>query len=159
MTEPIETPPEPQPADDEPMSLGEARKLRREHASLRQRLHEKDEQIRDKDEQLGAAAAVVSAYQLAEVKRVAGEVLHDPDDLLAHQPDMTVYFDAEFAGMVNADNVVEQAKELIRQRPHLGKPQTAPPPTDRPIESLRPGASPAGEKTTAPTWAQALRGQ
>jgi hypothetical protein len=139
MTEPTpepETPPEPQPApDDEPMTVSEARKLRRESASLRARLHEAEEQ-------LGAAAAVLSAYQLNEVRRIAGETLVDPDDLITRQPDMSAYIDEQFAGLVNADRVTEQAKALIAQRPHLAKPSAGPPPTDRPIEGLRSGTRP-----------------
>jgi hypothetical protein len=96
--------------------------------------------------------------QLAEVKRVAGEVLHDPDDLLRHQPDMSNYFDTEFEGVINADNVVAAAKELAAEHPHLGKPQqVTPPPTDQPVEGLRPGASPAPRPAPA-SWSAVIRG-
>jgi hypothetical protein len=145
-TEPNE--PTPAPVDDvdehddvdEPQTIEQARKLRAENRSLRNRL-------RALEEEYGAASAVLSAMQLAEVKRVAAEVLHDPDDLLAHQPDMAQYFDDEFTSMISADKVTERAKELIAGKPHLAKPPTAPPPTDRPIESLRPGARGQGAGT------------
>ncbi len=40
------------------------------------------------------------------------------------------------------ETVVEAAKRLAAQRPHLAKPTADRPPSDRPIERLRPGASP-----------------
>jgi hypothetical protein len=141
----------------DPRTRDAFKKLRSENRNLRTRLRDRDEQLRARDEQIGEAAAVVSAMQLAEVKRVAGEVLHDPDDLIAHQPDMTAYFDEQFAGMVSADRVTEQAKALIAQRPHLGKPPSGPPPTGRPLEGLRSGAR-AEEPTPKSSWATALRG-
>jgi hypothetical protein len=141
-----------------PQTIEQAKKLRSENRSLRARLKASEEARQADAEQIGAAAAVVSAMQLAEVKRLAGEHLIDPDDLLAHEPDMSKYFDDEFTSMVNADKVSEQAKALIAGKPHLGKPATpTPPPTDRPIEGLRGGASPQ-DKPTAPSWASALRG-
>ena len=159
MTEPNE--PTPAPVDaivdddtdvDEPVqTIEQARKLRSENRNLRARLHALEEEY-------AGASAVLSAMQLAEVKRVAGEVLHDPDDLLAHQPDLTQYFDDEFTSMVSADKVTEQAKALIAGKPHLARPTPGPPPTDRPIESLRPGARAPEDSTPAPTWASALRG-
>lgn len=150
--QPIE--PTPEPVNDTvelPQTIEQAKKLRAENKSLRTRVHALEEKY-------GEAAAVVSAMQLAEVKRLAGGLLHDPDDLIAHQPDMTAYFDAEFTGMVSADRVTEQAKALIAQRPHLGKPQSSgKPPSDRPIEGLRPGAAPA-DKPKPTSWATAIRG-
>ena len=58
---------------------------------------------------------------------------------------MSAYVDDEFAGMVNADKVVEKVKQLIRDKPHLGKQLSSPPPTNRPIEGLRSGAAPPAE--------------
>ena len=171
MTEPTPTPegeevsaPEPEATADESMLDDRAKaalqKARREARSLRERLHATEEQVGQLQSQVGEQAAIVSAMQLAEIKRLAGDLLHDPDDLIAHQPDMSNYFDEEFTGIVSADRVVEQAKELIRQRPHLGKPpQVAPPPpTDRPIEGLKPGATPDTKPSAPVGWSAVIHG-
>jgi hypothetical protein len=136
------------------------KKARSEARNLRERLHEAEQRANAAEEKYGEAAAVVSQYQLNEVKRLASEVLHDPDDLLRHDPDMSAYFDTEFEGIINADNVVAAAKKLAAERPHLAKPIEPPPkpPTDRPIESLRPGASP-GEKPASVSWSTVLHGR
>lgn len=156
------TPNEPEPAaaadeseldvDDstlDPRAREALQKARREAHSLRTRLREAEEEV-------GAAAAVVGAMQLAEVKRIAGEHLIDPDDLLTHQPDIQAYYDEEFKQIV-PDRVREATQALIAARPHLGKPNTSRPPSDRPIESLRGGASPQ-DKPAAPSWFTAIRG-
>ena len=108
------------------------KKARSEAKNLRERLHDAEERANAAEEKYGEAAVAVEAMQLDEVKRVAGQVLHDPDDLLAHDPDMSAYFDTEFELMVNADNVSERRRNC-RQRPHLAKPPETPPrpPTDQ----------------------------
>src|SRR6478672_869369 len=157
MTEPTPTD---DSVDDEAQTIEQACKLRSENRNLRERLKAAEERANASEERYGEAAAIVSATQLAEIKRIVSESLHDPDDLLAHQPDMTAYVDEQFASMVDADRVTEQAKELIRQRPHLGKlPTVTAPPTDRPIEGLRSGAMPAAEKPKPISWASAIHGQ
>jgi len=109
MTEPTPTPegeevsaPEPEATADESMLDDRAKaalqKARREARSLRERLHATEEQVGQLQSQVGEQAAIVSAMQLAEIKRLAGDLLHDPDDLIAHQPDMSNYFDEEFTG-------------------------------------------------------------
>ena len=162
MTEPIETPtptggdaavdtsaPEPE-ADDGPMTLAEAKKLRRENQSLRTRLHESEEQI-------GAAAAREAARDRAEVERIAAEHLIDATDIWRAQPDLAAYYDSEFHE-ITKDRVVETAKALAAEKPHLAKPNTAPPPTDRPIEGLRTGSAPEPKQESF-SWSSALRGR
>jgi hypothetical protein len=160
VTEPVEptpAPPETADADDDtiddavldPRTKEALRKLRNENRSLRTRL-------RSTETDYEAAATQLAAAQHAEVKRIAAEVLVDPSDLWRAGVDMTTFVDDEFKSIV-ADRVVETAKALAAEKPHLAKPPTAPPPSNRPIESLRSGARPE-EKPPAPTWATAIRG-
>jgi hypothetical protein len=53
-----------------PQTIEQAKKLRSENRSLRARLKASEEARQADAEQIGAAAAVVSAMQLAEVKRL-----------------------------------------------------------------------------------------
>src|SRR5262245_28165283 len=153
------TPDEPtlEPDDNEPADMATVRKLRRENAGLRERAHTAEERAHALEESYGEAAAIVTSMQRAEVERLASSVLHDPGDLLAHQPDLASYYDDEFK-TITADKVVEAAKALAAQKPHLGKPPAvAPrPPTDRPIESLRSGAMPDADKPKPITWSSVL---
>ena len=97
--------------------------------------------------------------QRAEVERIAGQVLIDPADVWRVNSDTSqAFIDAEFH-KVSGDNVVEAAKALAASKPHLAKPPAGPPPSDRPIEGLRPGATPSDAKPVQPTWASALRGR
>ena len=70
--------PEPE-VDDGPMTLAEAKKLRRENQSLRTRLHESEEQI-------GAAAAREAARDRAEAERIASEHLVDATESGVRNP-------------------------------------------------------------------------
>jgi hypothetical protein len=132
-------------ADDSlnlPQNLDQARKLRSENKALRERAQ--------------TAETRLAAAHHADVERIAGEILIDPTDVWTAQPDMSAFYDDEF-GQITADKVVAVAKELAAAKPHLAKPPSAPPPTDRPIEGLRPGAAPE-VKTTTPSWSSAIRG-
>lgn len=142
--------PTPAPDDDSPLDLAAARKLRSENKSLRDRL-------RTTETDLEAAVTRLAAAQHAEVERLAAEHLVDPSDIWRAQPDLAAFTDEEFRS-ITADRVVETAKALIAEKPHLAKPVTpTAPPTDRPIEGLRSGARPEATPTET-TWAQALRG-
>jgi hypothetical protein len=161
------TAPEPQ-ADDEAVddSLLDARtrevlsKARREAANLRRRLHDAEQraaQVDELQEQLGAAAAREGARDKAEAERIAAESLIDPTDLWAQSADVQRFYDDEFASIV-PDKVREATAAIVKAKPHLARPQTAPPPSNRPIEGLRSGARPA-EETKPITWASALHGR
>jgi len=153
MTEPNEPTTPPEPVDDvvdEPLTLAEARKLRRESAGLRRRLH-------DAEEQIGAEAARETAHQRAEVERIAAEHLVDASDIWRAQPDLSAYCDEEFHE-ITRDRVVETAKALAAEKPHLARPQQiSPPPTSRPIEGLKSGAMP-DEKPAPVGWSAVIRG-
>ena len=134
----------------DPRARAVMQKIRHEAAGLRARLHELE------SEHEGAVTRL-SAMEHAEVERHAAEYLIDPSDVWRAQPDLTAYYDAEFKQVVG-DKVREAAEAVIASKPHLAKPPSAPPPSDRPIEALRPGAR-AEEKPAAVTWASALRGR
>ena len=138
-------------ADDEQVTdMRAVKRLRAENARLRHRL-------REAEENRGAAEARLDAMRRAEVERLAGEVLVDGSDLYRHGVDEQALFDEEF-GEIVPDAVRDAARAIAEQRPHLARPPQGKPPTDRPVEGLRPGASPEPAKPTAPSWAQALRG-
>lgn len=134
---------------DEPQTIEQARKLRSENRALRSRLH-------TAEDDLASAVTRLAAMEHAEVERIAGEHLVDASDIWRAQPDMQAYYDDEFKTIVG-DKVVETAKALAAEKPHLARPQNAPPPTNRPIEGLRSGAAPE-DKPPAPSWYTALRG-
>ena len=136
--------------DLDPRARAALQKARREAANLRSRLHEAEETI-------GAAAAREMARDRAEVERLAAEHLVDAQDIWRQEPDIQAYYDGEFQQIVG-DKVREAAQAIIARSPHLARPNTAPPPSDRPIEGLRPGAR-AEEKQQPVTWSSALRGR
>lgn len=152
-TESIGTEPDVDDVDEsthDPRVREAMKKLRSENHSLRTRL-------RDREEQLGASAAREAVHHRAAVERIAASAgLIDPSDIWAAQPDPGAFVDEQFQDVVS-DKVVEVAKDLIRRKPHLAKPAAGPPPTDRPLESLRSGAR-AQESVTKPSWSTALRG-
>ena len=166
MTEPIEPAPESdnadselddtaidEAADDEPIrDMAAVKRLRQEAQRLRHLLRE--EQANRQSEQASALARIAE-YEKREIEQAAAQVLIDPQDVMRYtSAEEQAAFNDEFGAIV-ADTVVEAAKRLAAQRPHLAKTQR--PPTDRPLEGLRGGASP--EQQARPiTWAQALRG-
>ena len=54
--------------------------------------------------------------------------------------------------------IVAAAKALAAEKPHLARPNAAPPPSQRPIEGAPSGATHPQSKPAAPTWASAIRG-
>lgn len=155
MTEPVGEPipdTEPDAEDIESTLDGRTRdafkKLRSENHSLRTRL-------RDSEEQVGIASARLAAHHKAVIEAAAKAAgLIDPSDFTVHHPDPGEFVD-EFADVV-PDKVTAAAQALLEAKPYLGRP-SGPPPSQRPIESLRSGARPE-EPTTAPSWSTALRG-
>lgn len=129
----------------DPAAINEIRKLRKESQRLRDRLHAAELDAERAITQLGA-------MQHAEIERLAAEHLVDPGDVWRAGTDFT-----NDLGEVDPEAIAEAAHALTAEKPHLAKPQSAPPPSDRPVEGLRPGASPAAEPTPKPSWQSVIR--
>ena len=129
-----------------PLNLAAARKLRRENQGLRERL-------RATTAAAEQAQTVADGARRAEVSRIAAAALHDARDLLDR---------ADVATLLAADGTVDHAAvaaaiaALTADRPHLAKPSNFPPPSDRLVESLHPGASGAPVPVPQPSWAAAF---
>lgn len=134
---------------DLPENLEAAKKLRSENKNLRERL-------RALESDYEAAATRLEGMRHAEIERLAAEHLIDPHDIWADLPADSV---VDEYGMVNPAKVAEAAKALTASKPHLAKdynPRPAPP-TDRPIEGLRGGATPYDfTPQPQPTWSDAI---
>ena len=141
----------PEPDDVElPRDLEAAKKLRSEAANLRR----ENRELRADNERLITQAG---ARQRADIEAAAAEVLVDGADVWRVDPNLQQSFYDEQFGEISTDGVVAAAKKLASEKPHLARPPSAPPPSDRPIEGLRGGASPEPRQTEV-TWNSALRG-
>ena len=139
-------------ADDEldPRTRAYVTKLKKEAQQQRAR-------ARDAEELVGAAAAredVHTREQIAQAAAAAG-LINGEDLFLAH-PDPNEFLDEQFKDVIG-DRVAEAAKTLLERKPYLGRPVGAPP-SDRPLEGLRPGASPEPKPSKKPDWSAALHG-
>lgn len=143
--------------DDAPADMRTVRRMRAEAKKLRHRLRESEANRVSEQEARAGDLARLAELEKREVERAAGTVLIDPNDLWLHTDAKTQSeFNDEFGAIVG-DRVVEAAKRLAAERPHLAKPNAERPPSDRPIEGLRPGASP--ESTPKPlSWSSAIHG-
>ena len=130
----------------DPAAIGEIRKLRRESQRLRERL-------RTAETETERAVTQAEALRHREVERIAAEHLVDPSDVWSTGTDFT---DPE-TGELDLGLVVEAAKSLTADKPHLARPSTAPPPSDRPVEGLRAGATPTGQSNPKPSWQSVIR--
>ncbi|BDB45385.1 MULTISPECIES: hypothetical protein [Mycobacterium] len=132
---------------DLPQNLEAAKRLRSENRNLRERL-------RTLESDYEAAVTRYDAMQMNEVQRVAAEHLIDPADIWTTGKD---FYD-EY-GMPDPEKIATAATTLLTEKPHLGtnyKPTPAPP-SDRPIEGLRPGATPSDyTPEPQPTWSEAI---
>jgi hypothetical protein len=123
----------------------EITKLRKENASWRTK-------YREAATDLEAAASQLGAMRHAEIERLAAEHLKAPADVWQAQPDAAAFLDDEY-GTVDPAKVAEVAQSLVTEKPHYAADKrVAPPPSDRPVESLRSGAIASGEKPTQPSW-------
>lgn len=129
-----------------PDAIAEVRKLRRESQRLRDR-------ARTAEEGVERAAAQLGAMHHAEAERIAADLLIDPTDLWSAGTDFT---DPE-TGEFDPNLVAEAARGLIADKPHLARPQSGPPPSNRPVEGLRGGATPATDPAPKPSWSSAIR--
>ena len=138
-------------SDDEldPRTKAYVAKLRREAQSLRSKL-------RDAEEIAGAASARETVHTREAVAQAAAAAgLIDGNDLFTvHSPDEFV--DEQFKEVVG-DKVAEATRALLARKPYLGRPVGAPP-SQRPVEGLRPGASPEPQQEKATSWSAALHG-
>lgn len=133
------TPPEPAEDERPPRTIewyeAEVKRLRKESANYRTKLREAETDIEQ-------AAAQLGAMRHAEIERLAAEHLKDASDVWQAQSDPAAFLDEEF-GTVDPAKVAEAAQSLVTDKPHYAADKRiAPPPTDRPIESLRGGATP-----------------
>lgn len=173
MTDPIEPTPEDtatwsQEPEPEPLPQGEedsdapddaelddrtrayVAKLKREAQGLRTKL-------RDAEEIAGAAAARETVHTREAVAAAAAQAgLIDGNDLFIAHPDPDPFLD-EFHEVVGS-KVAEAAEALLARKPYLGRTRGTPP-TQRPVEGLRPGASPEPKQDTTPSWSAALHGR
>lgn len=142
---------EPAGDDDAVLDMAAMRKIRREAAGLRKRVHE----LEADNERLITQQA---AAERREIERQAAEVLVDPQDIWLHTSaeEQQAFVDSEFHE-ISRDRVVDAARALAESKPHLARPVVTPPPTQQPVEGLRPGASPEQTKPAA-TWFGAIRG-
>lgn len=131
----------------DPKVHAEIRKNRSENKGLRERL-------RATEGDLETASTMLTAMRRAEAQRVAAEFLVDGTDLWTEHPDVDDFLADD--GTIDPAKVAQAAQAITSAKPHLAAPKKAPPPTDRPVENLRPGAS-TGDKPPPTTWAGALR--
>lgn len=139
------------PSDDSlelPQNLDQARNLRSENRNLRQRM-------KAAEEGLEQAAARLQAMQRVEVERLAATDLIDPTDVWIAHSDVDGFLTEE--GTIDPQRVAEAAQAITSAKPHLAaEKKVGRPPTDRPVEGLRPGARPDAH-VSQPTWADAIR--
>ena len=113
--------------DDElPRNLNQARKLRKENRNLRMRAQE-NEQYRDQYEQAQAALnryQAASKYGISDPQSIALLGSGSPEDMER-----------------NAAHIAALVSQQAAAAPVASQPVT-PPPSNRPVEGLRPGASP-----------------
>jgi hypothetical protein len=94
--------------------------------------------------------------RMSEVQRVAAEHLIDPSDIWTAPASLSDLLD-EY-GVPDPAKVADAAKALADNKPHLAAaaPVTKPP-SERPIEGLRAGATPSDyTPPPQPTWSDAI---
>jgi hypothetical protein len=140
-------------SDDEldPRTRAYVAKLKKESQGLRARL-------RDAEEQVGAASARENVHTREQVAAAAAQAgLIDGNDLFIAHPDPNEFLDEQFRDVIGS-RVAAATQSLLEQKPYLGRPVGAPP-TQRPLEGLRPGAAPEPKAPTTPSWSAALHGR
>lgn len=127
---------------DDLHDLERAKQIRSENRNLRTR-------AKTAEAERDALAAELQQYRRQQVEAVAREVLRDPADLLDRHADLSAF---TVDGSLSLDAVRSAAATLVAERPHLAaEPIVTAPPSNRPLEGLRAGASP--ERTpTSVTW-------
>lgn len=149
VTDPAATPAEPvvEPTDgrDEPAT---GQRAAREAAKYRT-------QLRETEAERDTLRSELDVYRTREVTRLASDSgLIEPEDLLKHT-DLRALLDD---GSVSPDLVSSAIAELRASRPQWFSDylENTRPPSNRPIESLHPGATPRGTTTEQTTWGSFL---
>lgn len=109
------------------------------------------------EDQIRTLSAQIETYRRAEVERFAASVLADPKDLWLGTASANDFVGDD--GTVDEARVLEHVTALAAERPHWAIENQRPtaPPSQRPIESLRPGATSRPVEPEAPTWSSVLR--
>lgn len=139
MTEPTPEPTESALADDEQVLLDDVadddeavvdmravRRLRNEAKRLRHLLREEQENRASEQKHRESDLARLAAFEKRDVEREAAQVLIDAEDIWRHTDAETQQsFNDEF-GEIVGDRVVEAAKRLASERPHLARREVGP---------------------------------
>lgn len=135
---------------EDPADLAHVRKLRSENKNLRER-------AKTAEDQLGTLNAQVESFRRNEIERIAATVLADPKDLWLGEVTPNDFLGEN--GDIDHERVSAHVNDIAQQRPHwaLENQQAAAPPSNRPVETLRPGATPTNYPREAPpTWSSVL---
>lgn len=115
------------------IDLDRARQLRSENKAMRDRAKSAEAQVASLTER-------VAGYQRTEVEHAAGQLLENPGDLFTGGATLADFLDED--GAVDLDAVTATAQDLVTERPHWAKGyQGNRPPSNRPIETLKGGAT------------------
>lgn len=144
--------------DDQVLNMRMAKRLRGENQRLRHKLREAESNREAAEDARAGDLAKLANLEKREIERSVEGLLADPSDLWLHtsEAQQREWVDQQF-GEVIPDAARDAARAIIENRPHLAR-RATPPPSDRPVESLRPGASPEQSKPAAASWSTALRG-
>lgn len=128
------------------------RALRAENKSLRDR-------AKTAETNLEQATAQVDGFRRQALEQAAGKALRDPADFWTEGTSVAGFLNDE--GAIDQDAVSAHLDQLISSKPHFAAdPEPSKPPSQRPIESLRAGASPSHlEKPEPPKWSDVIRGR
>ncbi|HCS59062.1 MAG TPA: hypothetical protein DIW80_19460 [Gordonia polyisoprenivorans] len=130
------------------IDLDRAKQLRAENKSMRDR-------AKTAEAERDTLRQRVEGFQRTEITRAAGDLLQTADDIFTAGASVADFLDDD--GNVDTDAVRAAASDLLTERPHWGKGYTGDkPPTQRPIEGLRPGALPRDYQPPQLTWRDVL---
>lgn len=150
---PVETPTDATPTADEPKAPrtleeveAELTKIRREAASYRTKLREAEPLVKKAQE---AEEANKTEIQKANERAQAAEQREKDSQTGFARLELAVQYgiapdDIDLIGSGTREEMDARAKRLAAL--HAAASKAAPPPTDRPVESLRPGATPEPDK-------------
>ena len=127
-------------------------KLRKENASYRTKLREAEPIVEEYNKKLEAEKTDLERAneRIAELERTAAV------DALARTHNLTEE-DINFLGSGTQEELEARAQHLGSLRANITPAETKAPPTDRPVESLRPGASPQPQQVEDNSYPAAWR--
>lgn len=132
-------------------NLDAVRQLRSESKKLRER-------AKLAESGLETASAQIAGLQREKLVDAATGALKDPADFWTEGTTVSSFVND---GKIDQDAVTEHLDQLLKDKPHFAAEPAEPPrpPTERPIASLRAGASPANmTKPEPPKWSDVIRG-